>query len=95
MKKDRKEALTFNKAVEMLHRTGTRMMIMHGSDGDHFYIVPGGGRRSRARHKRYCSVRIFRSSTMVFFPAILSRGRWLDDQRSINRPQRRAEENAN
>lgn len=42
MKKDRKEALTFNKAVDLLHRTGTRMMIMHGTDGDHYYVVPGG-----------------------------------------------------
>jgi len=42
VKKDRKEVLTFTKAVELLHRTGTRMMIMHASDGDHFYIVPGG-----------------------------------------------------
>lgn len=42
MKRDRKEALTFNKAVELLHRVGTRMMIMHANDGDHFYIIPGG-----------------------------------------------------
>jgi hypothetical protein len=42
MKRDRKEALTFNKAIDLLHRKDTRMMIMHGNDGDHFYIVPGG-----------------------------------------------------
>lgn len=42
MKKDRSEVLTFTKAVDLLHRNGTRMMIMHASDGDHFYIVPGG-----------------------------------------------------
>lgn len=42
MKKDRDEVLNFNKAIDLLHRTGTRMMIMHASDGDHFYIVPGG-----------------------------------------------------
>lgn len=42
MKRDRREALTFNKAVDLLHRKDTRMMIMHTNDGDHFYIVPGG-----------------------------------------------------
>lgn len=42
MKKERKEALTFTKAVDLLHRVGTRMMIMHSPDGDHFYIIPGG-----------------------------------------------------
>lgn len=42
MKKERNECLRFTKAVDLLHRTGTRMMIMHASDGDHFYIVPGG-----------------------------------------------------
>jgi hypothetical protein len=43
VKKNRKETLTFNKAVDLLlHRSDTRMMIMHSADGDHFYIVPGG-----------------------------------------------------
>jgi len=51
VKKDRKEVLTFTKAVELLHRTGTRMMIMHASDGDHFYIVPGGGGRAKRRRE--------------------------------------------
>jgi len=36
------ECLRLTKAVEMLHRVGARMMIMHASDGDHFYVVPGG-----------------------------------------------------
>lgn len=34
--------LRLNKAVDLLHRTGARMMLMHASDGDHFYIIPGG-----------------------------------------------------
>lgn len=42
MKKDRNECLTLNRAVNLLERNGVRMMIMHASDGDHFYIVPGG-----------------------------------------------------
>lgn len=42
MKKDRNECLRLTKAVEMLHRVGTRLMIMHANDGDHFYVVPGG-----------------------------------------------------
>jgi hypothetical protein len=40
--KARKEALRLRQAVELLHRTDTRMMLMHGRDGDEFYIVPGG-----------------------------------------------------
>lgn len=36
------ECLRFQKAVDLLHRTDTRMMIMRASDGDQFYIVPGG-----------------------------------------------------
>ena len=42
MKKNGNECLSLNKAIDLLHRTGTRMMIMHASDGDHFYVVPGG-----------------------------------------------------
>ncbi len=42
MKQSRNECLSLNKAVDLMHKTGTRMMIMHASDGDHFYIVPGG-----------------------------------------------------
>jgi hypothetical protein len=42
MKQD-KACLSLNKALDLLlHKTGTRMMRMHSSDGDHFYIVPGG-----------------------------------------------------
>ncbi len=42
MKRD-KECLSMNKALDLLlHRKDTRMMVMHSSDGDHFYIVPGG-----------------------------------------------------
>lgn len=51
MKKDRNECLTFNKAVDLLHRTGTRMMVMRANDGDHFYIVPGGRVDPRAAQK--------------------------------------------
>jgi MOSC domain-containing protein YiiM len=42
MKTQRNECLRLNKAVDLLHRPGTRMMIMHAGDGDHFYVVPGG-----------------------------------------------------
>jgi hypothetical protein len=40
--KARNHALRLRQAIELLHRTGTRMMLMHGRDGDEFYIVPGG-----------------------------------------------------
>lgn len=41
MKKD--GVLTLNKALDLLlHRKDARMMLMHSTDGDHFYIVPGG-----------------------------------------------------
>lgn len=37
-----KECLRFQKAVDLLHRTDTRLMIMRSGDGDEFYVVPGG-----------------------------------------------------
>jgi hypothetical protein len=41
MKRDKE--MSMNRAVDLLlHRNDTRMMVMHSSDGDHFYIVPGG-----------------------------------------------------
>ena len=41
MKND--SVLTLNKALNLLlHRKDARMMLMHTTDGDHFYIVPGG-----------------------------------------------------
>jgi hypothetical protein len=40
--KARNQALRLRQAVELLHRTGTRLMLMHGRDGNEFYIVPGG-----------------------------------------------------
>jgi hypothetical protein len=40
--KARNQALRLRQAVELLHRTDTRMMLMHTRDGDEFYIVPGG-----------------------------------------------------
>lgn len=36
------ECLSLTKACDALRRHGTRLMIMHASDGDHFYVVPGG-----------------------------------------------------
>lgn len=42
MKAPPQQCLRFNKAVDLLHHKGTRLMLMHASDGDHFYIVPGG-----------------------------------------------------
>lgn len=42
MKND-KQCLSMKKALDLLlHKSGTRMMVMHSNDGDHFYIVPGG-----------------------------------------------------
>jgi hypothetical protein len=40
--KARNQALRLRQAIELLHRNGTRMMLMHSRDGDEFYIVPGG-----------------------------------------------------
>lgn len=36
------DCLRFNAAVDLLHRKDTRLIIMHCSDGDRFYVVPGG-----------------------------------------------------
>jgi hypothetical protein len=36
------ECLSYKKACLKLRERGTRLMIMHSSDGDHFYVVPGG-----------------------------------------------------
>jgi hypothetical protein len=42
MKND-KQCLSLNKALDLLlHKNGTRMMVMRSTDGDHYYIVPGG-----------------------------------------------------
>lgn len=38
----RNQALRLRQAVELLHRTDTRLMLMHTNAGDEFYIVPGG-----------------------------------------------------
>ena len=40
--KARNQALRLRKALDLLHRPGTRLMVMHGHDGDEFYVVPGG-----------------------------------------------------
>jgi hypothetical protein len=40
--KARSQALRLRQAIELLHRNNTRLMLMHGRDGDEFYIVPGG-----------------------------------------------------
>ena len=42
MKQARNNPLRFQKAVDLLHRADTRLMLMHGRDGQEFYIVPGG-----------------------------------------------------
>jgi len=49
--KARNHALRLRQAVELLHRTDTRLMLMHGRDGDEFYIVPGGRVDSRDAQK--------------------------------------------
>ena len=38
----RNQALRLRKALDLLHQPGTRLMLMHGRDGDEFYVVPGG-----------------------------------------------------
>ena len=40
--KVRNQTLRFRQAVELLHRTDTRLMLMHTNAGDEFYIGPGG-----------------------------------------------------
>ena len=41
-------ALRLRQAVDLLHRPGVRLMVMHGCNGsDEFYIVPGGRVDSR------------------------------------------------
>ena len=36
-------ALRLRQAVDLLHRPGVRLMVMHGCNGsDEFYVVPGG-----------------------------------------------------
>jgi hypothetical protein len=42
--KAKSQALRFRQALELLHRTDTRLMLMHSRDGDEFYILPRGGR---------------------------------------------------
>jgi hypothetical protein len=42
MKAKNHTALRLKQAVDLLHRADTRLMVMHGRDGDEFYIVPGG-----------------------------------------------------
>jgi len=40
--KAKNHALRYPQAIELLHRTDTRLMQMHTRDGNEFYIVPGG-----------------------------------------------------
>jgi len=42
MKAKKQAALRLRQAVDLLHRADTRLMVMHGRDGDEFYVVPGG-----------------------------------------------------
>ena len=42
MKAKKQAVLRLREAVELLHRADTRLMVMHGRDGDEFYVVPGG-----------------------------------------------------
>jgi MOSC domain-containing protein YiiM len=34
--------LRLNKALDLLHRKDSRIMLMHTKDGPEFYVVPGG-----------------------------------------------------
>jgi hypothetical protein len=52
-KQTRNTKLDFKTAVERLHHTGSRLMVMTGRTGDEFYIIPGsrtgyGGEVERA-----------------------------------------------
>ena len=40
MKKD--VCLGLKKAIDLLMHRGARLMLMHASTGDHYYIIPGG-----------------------------------------------------
>lgn len=42
MTKTKTHTLRLKQAVDLLHRAGTRLVVMHGRDGDEFYLVPGG-----------------------------------------------------
>lgn len=42
MRAQRNDCIRLNKAIDLLHVTGSRLMIMHMNDGDHYYVVPGG-----------------------------------------------------
>jgi hypothetical protein len=42
MKAKKHPALRLRQAVDLLHRPGVRLMVMHGRDGPEFYVVPGG-----------------------------------------------------
>ena len=42
MKAKKHPALRLQQAVDLLHRADTRLMVMHGRDGNEFYVVPGG-----------------------------------------------------
>ena len=42
MKANKEQEFRFSKAVDLMHRPGSRLMIMHTNTGDHFYVVPGG-----------------------------------------------------
>lgn len=42
MSKANNQCIRLNKALDLLHRSGARLMLMKANDGDHFYIVPGG-----------------------------------------------------
>jgi hypothetical protein len=39
--KPRKAGIDFETAIERLHHTGSRLMVMTGRTGNEFYIIPG------------------------------------------------------
>ena len=49
--KAKNHALRLRKAVDLLHRPDTRLMLMHTPDGEEFYVVPGGRLDARDAQK--------------------------------------------
>jgi hypothetical protein len=65
------QVLRLRRAIDLLHKPGTRLMLMHGRDGDEFYLVPGGRLDTRCPEDPRTT-----SNPLVMgcFPATLSNG---------------------
>jgi hypothetical protein len=66
-RKQARGKLDFRTALERLHHTGSRLMVMTGRTGDEFYIVPGNRRGQGGQVERAAAEQIIARKDIVKF----------------------------